>query len=175
MKTICMMSGVCLNGCQSIFTFSINSRVSCQIKLAKTQMDSFQAVLQTSSSDTSTHISSPFETRRSTTREDCLHHSVAWTEERFVSVCFEFLQNQQNEQSIECGVSHLIFSLNPVLMVVVHLKYLPGILPHMGDQSGFYHLVWFPILFGQFEIKGGEFQTIHGQSFLMVWTILTKF
>ena len=51
-------------------------------------------------------------------------------------------------------------------MGFVSLKYLPAILPMMGDQSGFYSLVWFPILFGQFEIKGGEFQTIHGQSFL---------
>ena len=72
------------------------------------------------------------------------------------------------------GVSHLIFSLNPVLMGFVHLKYLPVILPHMGDQSGFYRLVRFPILFGQFEIKGGEFQIIHGEFQIRVRIIFVQ-
>ena len=59
-------------------------------------------------------------------------------------------------------------------MGFVHLKYLPVILPHMGDQSGFYRLVWFPILFGQFEMKGGEFQIIHGEFQMKVRTFFVQ-
>ena len=59
-------------------------------------------------------------------------------------------------------------------MGFVPLKYLPAILPHMGDQSGFYRLVWFPILFGHFEMKGGEFQIIHGEFQMKVRLIFVQ-
>ena len=59
-------------------------------------------------------------------------------------------------------------------MRFVPLKYLPDILPHVGDQSGFYRLVWFPILFGQFEMHGINFQIIRGEFQMKVWLIFVR-